>query len=586
MSPPPSAPERKLLPAGRIHPSVPRSQTAETFLQWVLSGSDPAREQRGFGYAVNGAVTALVLEPAGSGDPRASLTASVTGNRPHPYDVYLVCDPLDEDEWHLDAPPAADARPDDSAGRFPLLHEQVDPIEDARRSVIDSREDLEDASAVLRSLLPGPPAAHLCAHPRPPAPPLALGPTRHAAPQPPATAVDDATSAAHQATQKDLLVRAAGPVLGVRAVRHASQPRPWAAGCAGQQRLEHHLLMAIAESTDCPDRNLEQFLHITRALAGPACLHLAMDGEFLPHVLDRLLPTLQRDGSLDGMPGLRRLPGGDPHTFSLVPLGGHGRLVLHLDRDAYDTWTDHEIDSDLLYRVACTAACPPAPCPRQHLAAADRPLEHLLHSQPRLHPAETALLHAGHDPALSASASRQLRHRLAPLPAPDATTGHPAAVPVTLTAPAVRPVPPSLPGPGPAPAELPPGLFTRAGTGRTVDELAQDLARRLLVLLAEGTARPGDVLYDLPGIAQNLGGPRATANGTLILRRTAVRYGLVRNRPRHPSDPPGPLPQEHSMTWEISPAAALLAPAVTAELTDTPETERASPGGRRGAGDR
>ncbi|MEW2493760.1 hypothetical protein AB0942_09455 [Streptomyces nodosus] len=69
---------------------------------------------------------------------------------------------------HLDAPPAVGARPEDGAGRFLLLHEQVDPLEDARRrSVNDSREDLEDTSAFLRGLLPGPPAVHLCGHPPP-----------------------------------------------------------------------------------------------------------------------------------------------------------------------------------------------------------------------------------------------------------------------------------------------------------------------------------------------------------------------------------------------------------------------------------
>ncbi|MGW1615653.1 SWIM zinc finger family protein [Streptomyces sp. NPDC002285] len=98
---PPSAPGPKALPVCRIHPAVPQSQTADAFLQGVLSGADPARARRGFGYALNGAVKVLMLQPAGTGGPSASLTAAVHGNRPHPYDVDLVCDPLDEDEWSI-----------------------------------------------------------------------------------------------------------------------------------------------------------------------------------------------------------------------------------------------------------------------------------------------------------------------------------------------------------------------------------------------------------------------------------------------------------------------------------------------------
>ncbi|MEV8544415.1 hypothetical protein [Streptomyces sp. NPDC051572] len=472
---------------------------------------------------------------------------------------------------HLDAPPSADPRPDTGTDQLLLLDEQLDPLEDAqRRSACDS-EDLEYFSQVLRGLLPGPPAADLCEHTPPPVP-VVLGPTRYADRQPSAPVMDDGAASAHWRDQSDLLVQAAGPARSDWAPRRPPQPRPWAAACAGQQRIEHHLLLAIAEVLDSPVPGAGQFLEITHALAGPACLHLTMSDWFFPHVLARFLPVLQADGTLDGMPGLRQVPGGDPYRFTFAPLDWHGRIVFHLDRDRHDAWQEHEIDSDLLYRVACTAACPPAPCPRQHLTAADRPLEHLLHHQPRLHPAEAALLHAGQDPALSAAVSRQLRRSLAPLPAPAGRIDHCAVVPVKLSAPAGRPVP--HPGPGPSlarpPVELPPGLFTRAGTALTTDGLAEALARQLLALLTDGTARPGDVLYELLGIAQALGGPRATANGTLILRRTAVRYGLVRNRPRHTSDPPGILPQEHSMTWEITPAAALLAPVLTAELADAP----------------
>ncbi|MFM9452379.1 SWIM zinc finger family protein [Streptomyces europaeiscabiei] len=91
----------KLLPADRIHPAVPQSRTAETFLQGVLSGADPARERRGFGYALNGAVRALMLQPAGTAGDNASLTAAVRGNSSRHYDVDLVCDPLDEEEWSI-----------------------------------------------------------------------------------------------------------------------------------------------------------------------------------------------------------------------------------------------------------------------------------------------------------------------------------------------------------------------------------------------------------------------------------------------------------------------------------------------------
>ncbi|GAA1236082.1 hypothetical protein [Streptomyces rhizosphaericus] len=61
-------------------------------------------------------------------------------------------------------------------------------------------------------------------------------------------------------------------------------------------------------------------------------------------------------------------------------------------------------------------------------------------------------------------------------------------------------------------------------------------------LIDTGTARPGDLLHDTRGTAQTqtLGGPRATATGALVLARVAVRYGLLRTRPRRTDDPPPP----------------------------------------------
>ncbi|WP_405968951.1 hypothetical protein OG613_48625 (plasmid) [Streptomyces sp. NBC_00015] len=296
-----------------------------------------------------------------------------------------------------------------------------------------------------------------------------------------------------------------------------------------------------------------------------------------PFVRHTLLPVVLDDGTLAGMPGLRQAPSRDAHRVELVTLDGHGRLVFHLDREGIDELEEYEADSDLNYRVSCTSACPPAPCPRQHLTASDRPLEHLLHQQPRPHPAELDLLRKGGDPALSAIVSQQLRRRLARLPTPAAALDahHAVTVPLTmpqptatLPAPAAPPLPSRTPSGTRLTVELPLRLFSRVPAARSTDELAEALARQILSLLADGTARPCDVLYDTRGLAHALGGPRSTANGILILQRTAVRYGLIRNRPRQADDPPTPadLPEDHTMTWEISPAADLLAPSVAAEL--------------------
>ncbi|MDX3025633.1 hypothetical protein [Streptomyces acidiscabies] len=361
------------------------------------------------------------------------------------------------------------------------------------------------------------------------------------------------------------------------ALQPVHQPPLWAAACAGQQRLEFEFVRGIAEVFPDPETDPAQFLEITHALAGPACLHLTIQPWSFPHLARRLLPTLRDNGTLHGTPGLRHIPGSDPLRYELGALDGHGRLVFHLDADALDAWHEFQGENDI-YWIDCTAACPPEPCPRQHLTAADRPMEHLLHQHPSLHPAEARRLRAGEDPALRSAVSRRLRAGLTILPPPAQAENEHYTTRTPLTAPPAplrgRPPRTSPPNTEPTvtfpalrePAEIPVALLSQDSTARTVDQLALALARQLLDLLADSVIAPGDVLYDLRGLARALGGPRSTTDGTLVLRRTAARYGLVRNRPRRSEDPPAQLLTDHTMTWEISPAAPLLAPMITQEL--------------------
>ncbi|MFC5148924.1 hypothetical protein [Streptomyces aureoversilis] len=140
--------------------------------------------------------------------------------------------------------------------------------------------------------------------------------------------------------------------------------------------------------------------------------------------------------------------------------------------------------------------------------------------------------------------------------------------------------PPLAPSRAPDARELAPEEFTAVPGARSTEDLAAGLTRQLLPLLAAGAAQPGDVLVDPNALAHTLGGPRATAQGTLILRSVATRYGLVRNRPLRPGDPPSQLGLGHTMTWEISPAADVLADALAAEL-DVPARGVTGPPGPR-----
>lgn len=391
------------------------------------------------------------------------------------------------------------------------------------------------------------------------------------------TAVGDSGGEEHLREQISLL-----ELVGFRETSWApypvDQPRPWAAACPGQQRLEFAFVRGIAHVLPGVETDPAQFLMVTHALAGPACLHLAVQSWFVPHLVHTLLPSLNDDGSLDGTPGFRHIPGRDDFRYELGAPDGHGRLVFHLDAQALDDWNVFASEDDL-FGIECSDLCPPDPCPLQHLAVPGRPVKHLLHQHPGLHPAEVLRLHHGDDPALLSAVSRRLRSGLAHLPPPapaeneHRTTRTPLSAPPPPlqarqphTAPAHHGTDTTLPPASREPAEIPATAFAQNSAARTVEEYALALTRQLLALLASAVIAPGDVLYDLRGLARALGGPRSTPDATLVLRRTAARYGLVRNRLRHSDDPPAPLHADHAMTWEISPAALMMAPVIAQEL--------------------
>ncbi|WP_101385726.1 hypothetical protein [Streptomyces sp. TLI_146] len=112
----------------------------------------------------------------------------------------------------------------------------------------------------------------------------------------------------------------------------------------------------------------------------------------------------------------------------------------------------------------------------------------------------------------------------------------------------------------------------------TAMQLAAELAGQLLGLLRAGKIRPGDLLYDVSGAVLRPVGEFGTpvSRSSLAGRTSPVivcvahRYGLLRHRPVRDGDP---SPPEHPGTralsgrsWEISPAAHVLAPVVAAEL--------------------
>ncbi|MEU5241634.1 hypothetical protein ACH4UR_35580 [Streptomyces lydicus] len=99
-------------------------------------------------------------------------------------------------------------------GQGLLLAGELDPLEDAgRRSAPGTFDEAEDASRALRGHLRDLPQLAYCEHTPPPAPPIALTPTRHiSGPAPIATAASSEAVSAHRRAQDDLLTLVAGPV--------------------------------------------------------------------------------------------------------------------------------------------------------------------------------------------------------------------------------------------------------------------------------------------------------------------------------------------------------------------------------------
>lgn len=105
-------------------------------------------------------------------------------------------------------------------------------------------------------------------------------------------------------------------------------------------------------------------------------------------------------------------------------------------------------------------------------------------------------------------------------------------------------------------------------------QLAAALASQLLTLLKEDRVRPGDVVYNTSGVVLRIAGFQDTelrnmspSSASNVIHLVAMRYGLLRHRPVHADDPVPPAhPGGRTRSWEISLAALVLAPAVSAEV--------------------
>ncbi|MFI5744174.1 hypothetical protein ACIA9I_38185 [Streptomyces anulatus] len=112
-------------------------------------------------------------------------------------------------------------------------------------------------------------------------------------------------------------------------------------------------------------------------------------------------------------------------------------------------------------------------------------------------------------------------------------------------------------------------------------QLAAEVARQLLPLIEERVVQAGQVIYDVQGIVFRIVGVhhddtdddvasrkkvRDSCQPAMVFQLVAQRYNLVRH-PVRASDPPPPAhPGGRTRSWEISPAAQLLAPVVAEEL--------------------
>ena len=91
------------------------------------------------------------------------------------------------------------------------------------------------------------------------------------------------------------------------------------------------------------------------------------------------------------------------------------------------------------------------------------------------------------------------------------------------------------------------------------------MTRQLLLLLAHKRAFPGDVLYDIKGVVSQIVESRALAArcAQSALHHVATRYGLLRYRPRQPTDPQG---TSRTLVCAVSEAALTMAPLVWRSL--------------------
>ncbi|GGR87336.1 hypothetical protein Snoj_65880 [Streptomyces nojiriensis] len=176
--------------------------------------------------------------------------------------------------------------------------------------------------------------------------------------------------------------------------------RAVAAVCAGQLRLDRHVLAALIEyATDVGSPGVGAF-GLRAAATGPCCLHLDADPSLLGYLVHRL--SAADLGPEERCAGVR----GRPDRLELRTRDGHGRIVFHLDAAGVHALGEWERDLALVH-------------------GGDR-------STCRTEPLRPGVTRQGGGLADDVPASRELRRLLSRLPA--VPRAHEASMPVRIEA--------------------------------------------------------------------------------------------------------------------------------------------------------